>query len=320
MGLLIMYNLERKDDTKNQDKYQLLAQMLSGGISGIVTRSVLAPFDVMKIKMQLNLSARYTHSNFSSTFSHILAKHGWKGFFRGNVPGLGLYGLYTAIEFPIYSKLYEILKKKISIKKDSSNFKWTSGMISFFAGAVGAGVATTLSYPLDVIRTQWVHVNYKSKMKLSSFVYQNWQKNSVNSLYKGFLPALILVVPVMGFSFGFYNTFTLILLEMNPRDNDSLNVIEKIIVGGISGGFSKLCVMPLDTIKKRLQVSHLLSSGVKKEKYTGLVDCFHSMIVHEGPLSFFKGSTPTLLKAFVGTAVCFTSYELTFDSLFEKLN
>jgi len=44
--------------------------------------------------------------------------------------------------------------------------------------------------------------------------------------------------------------------------------------------------------------------------YRGLLDCIRQIMQEEGPGGFFKGLSPSLLKAAVSTGLIFFTYEL----------
>ena len=61
----------------------------------------------------------------------------------------------------------------------------------------------------------------------------------------------------------------------------------------MSGLCSKLTLLPLDGVKKRLQVQGL--HGFKQE-YKGMLHCFRVVINKEGVMALYRGGTPSILK------------------------
>jgi len=79
----------------------------------------------------------------------------------------------------------------------------------------------------------------------------------------------------------------------------------------LSGSFGSVCCVmagqPLDVVKLRLQTQAAGASAAGQQlRYTGVPNCFASMLRHEGVRAFWKGATPALASAFVENSVVFT--------------
>ncbi len=71
-------------------------------------------------------------------------------------------------------------------------------------------------------------------------------------------------------------------------------------------------------LKKRLQVQgfeEARKSFGKVQRYKGFQHCIVTVIKEEGLLGFYKGLSPSLLKAVSSGALIFTSYEMTCNIL-----
>lgn len=60
-------------------------------------------------------------------------------------------------------------------------------------------------------------------------------------------------------------------------------------------------------------------SSPQVRKYKGLMDCAKQVLQKEGALGFFKGLSPSLLKAALSTGFMFFSYEF-FCNVFHCMN
>jgi solute carrier family 25 thiamine pyrophosphate transporter 19 len=85
--------------------------------------------------------------------------------------------------------------------------------------------------------------------------------------------------------------------------------------GGVAGVFSKICTMPFDTVRKRLQIHgpdpSIYVVGAGAAGTTSSVQVARNILVKEGILGFFKGSLPAILKAAPSSAVTFGAFEYT---------
>lgn len=71
------------------------------------------------------------------------------------------------------------------------------------------------------------------------------------------------------------------------------------VCGASSGAISKLVVLPLDTVKRRLQVQGFevaRQSFGRVTLYEGVMDCAIKMIREEGPMAFYKGASVSVIK------------------------
>ncbi len=76
----------------------------------------------------------------------------------------------------------------------------------------------------------------------------------------------------------------------------------------MAGIVSKAMFMPLDVIRKRLQVQGPHRRDIVIENvpsYRGMISCARQIVKYEGYLALYKGLTPSLLKAAPSSAVTF---------------
>lgn len=75
---------------------------------------------------------------------------------------------------------------------------------------------------------------------------------------------------------------------------------------------SKTLTYPFDLFKKRLQVGGFEEARVRfgqVRSYRGLLDCMVQIAKEEGVRGFFKGLSPSLVKAALSTGFTFFWYE-----------
>lgn len=78
----------------------------------------------------------------------------------------------------------------------------------------------------------------------------------------------------------------------------------------LSGSFGSVCCVmagqPFDVVKLRLQTQATPSLAGPQRSYTGLTNCFSSILRREGVLAMWRGATPALASAFVENSIVFT--------------
>src|SRR5277367_520091 len=124
-------------------------------------RFVIAPLDVVKIRLQLqihSLSDPLSHSpsrlrgspiykGTLPTIKRILREEGLTGLWKGNIPAELMYVTYSAIQFSTYRSV------TLALQSAFGERKLPTAAESFIAGASAGAVATMATYPLDLLRT-----------------------------------------------------------------------------------------------------------------------------------------------------------------------
>jgi hypothetical protein len=88
--------------------------------------------------------------------------------------------------------------------------------------------------------------------------------------------------------------------------------LRSLAAGALAGTLGKLCVFPLDVVKRRMQAQTQRRDaryGAPRAPYRGTLDALRSIAREEGARGLFKGLTPSLLKAGAAAALTFFVYE-----------
>ena len=97
------------------------------------------------------------------------------------------------------------------------------------------------------------------------------------------------------------------------------DAVSALACGAVAGAISKLTVLPLDVVKKRLQVQGFdetaRSSFGRVQNYSSAANCIATIARQEGAAGFFKGALPSLLKAAPNSALNFAIYSSVLKAL-----
>lgn len=88
--------------------------------------------------------------------------------------------------------------------------------------------------------------------------------------------------------------------------------VRSLLAGALAGIIGKFVVYPLDTVKKRLQMSGVARPAAygPQETYTGAWDALVKIARKEGVVrGWYKGTVPSIMKAAMGAALTFWSYD-----------
>ncbi|XP_032443167.1 mitochondrial thiamine pyrophosphate carrier [Xiphophorus hellerii] len=284
---------------------------LAGSAGGMVTRALISPFDVIKIRFQLQIervSSRRPEGKYWGIFQasrSIYSEEGLTAFWKGHIPAQLLSMCFGAVQFVSFEFLTKMAHK--STPYDSQ----TSG-VHFFCGGLAACSATVACQPLDTLRTRFAAQGEpKVYSNLRYAVSTMWRSEGPVAFYRGLSPTLVAVFPYAGLQFFFYNVFKQ-LLAPPPKSRDSGGNMSSLICGSGAGIISKTLTYPFDLFKKRLQVGGFEKARAhfgQVRSYTGLIDCAVQIVKEEGIRGCFKGLSPSLLKAALSTGFTFFWYE-----------
>ncbi|KAI8811050.1 mitochondrial deoxynucleotide carrier [Cladochytrium replicatum] len=297
-------------------------EAISGAVAGVASRFVIAPLDVIKIRLQLqllptllaatplrsgqNLTNERIYSGMVQAGYRIVREEGIKALWKGNVSATYLYFTYGGVQFYSYARIRQILE---AISNRLTGNPPQRDITSFVAGATAGLVGTVVTYPFDLLRTRFA-------MQTAEKVYESFPRalshifihEGLQGFYRGILPAVYQIGPYMGISFSTQSFFNRQLQFLNDKTNGMpVRLSPEFLSGGLAGAISKTVVMPFDAIRKRLQMQ-----GPDQQRFfaTGkvprtFVACAAHVIRYEGFGAFWRGWVPSMLKSAPGTAVTF---------------
>jgi solute carrier family 25 thiamine pyrophosphate transporter 19 len=343
--------------TKSNGKDQLGGlsdDVAAGAAAGAVARLLSAPFDVLKIRFQLQFADKVKYTSMLQAFATVTREEGFLSLWKGNLSATYLWITYSMVQFGVYGYLKNFLGTHVSdpfaasslsssttsqtakggkgnIRKSNKGPNEMSSLwrtaVLFLAGAGAGIVATTTTYPFDIMRTQFaVQGSNRVFPSMHSFITETFKTKGIRGFYAGLSPALVGITPYMGLNFALYESFVALSNKIETRlrgvisssesssrrGGNLLAMSKTAMCGGIAGGISKFIVYPLDTIKKRLQIQVLantLDGAQFMPKYNGVSDLVRKTLAAEGIRGFYKGLGPTTAKAVVSTAVTFAAFE-----------
>ena len=127
--------------------------------TAVIYSFVVAPLDVVKIRLQLQPHSpsdplspsrnALVYRGAVATLKDIVAREGATALWKGNIPAELMYVCYAAIQFTTYRYATLLLQTALPNRlPDSAE--------SFIAGAVSGAASTSVTYPLDLLRTRFV--------------------------------------------------------------------------------------------------------------------------------------------------------------------
>lgn len=317
-------------DDKTSGYIRLNDAVLAGVLVGASSRFILQPFDVMKIRYQLQSEARSSakYKSLRGMVLTIATEEGLTAFWKGHMPAQYLSMIYMGVQFGINEKLTKRMFDQFpSLQKSNSDTRLLA-LSKSACGAPSALCATLVSYPFDVIRTRRIAQLATTSGKPEQRIYYTSTLNAAKLIYKlegplglfrGITPQLVSMAPYTGLAFGSYEFLTQTCYRANwntvTRKEDGqkyLGFYSKCLCSATAGVLGKSATYPFDTVRKRLQVQGFgegrLGMG-ETPKYSGMSDCFVKIYRTEGVKGFFKGIIPGSAKAALSTILYMQLYE-----------
>ncbi|KAI9845455.1 MAG: mitochondrial thiamine pyrophosphate transporter [Thelocarpon superellum] len=296
--------------------------VIAGATAGLISRFCVAPLDVVKIRLQLqvhSLSDPLTHRHVRGpiykgtlpTLRAILQHEGVTGLWKGNVPAEMLYVLYGGVQFSVYRSTTMFFQSNPMIPRlpDAAE--------SFASGAVAGGVATTATYPLDLLRTRFAaQGTEKIYTSLLSSIRDIYRQEGWRGYFQGLGAGVGQIVPYMGLFFATYESIRVPIATLPLAYGSS-----DAMAGVLASVISKTGVFPLDLVRKRLQVQGPTRAKYIHRnipKYRGVLHTLSTIVRQEGWRGLYRGLTVSLFKAAPASAVTMWTYENVLKLLIDR--
>ncbi|KAJ9076936.1 hypothetical protein DSO57_1021519 [Entomophthora muscae] len=314
--------------------WTVIKHLIAGGVAGGVSRTVVSPFERMKILFQIQGPNKSGYNGVWGTLSKIWREEGVVGYLRGNGTNVIRIVPYSAVQFAAYEHFKNILLAPGAKDLDTPR--------RLTAGALAGITSVICTYPLDIVRTrlsvQSANLGQsssdllsKAKAKVSeSPLLSNarglrtsslpacalpgiWgtlkimylKEGGVRALYQGLGPTLMGVAPYVALNFQSYEVLR---AHFTPPGESSPSGVHKLACGAMAGTIAQTFTYPLDVLRRRMQVNGL--SDMLGYKYRNTLHAATEIVNREGVRGLYKGMIPNYLKVAPAIGVSFYTYEL----------
>ncbi|KAL7333908.1 hypothetical protein PS15p_202752 [Mucor circinelloides] len=291
------------DEIPEKPNVNTLDSVISGLFGGLAGLAVGHPF--VKVRLQSReLASRYKGT--WNCFVTTIKQEKFVGLYKGMAsPAVGVAGV-NALVFGSYTSLMRY-QEEYDASSPSSSEQLPPLRHVLFAG-MGAGVITSfVTCPMELVKVQLQNQTQTTAIKGPIDCLRSlYATGGLRYCFKGMLPTTLREL-----SFGpYFLTYEFICRAMTTSDPNSINNSTyelsgpKVILAGGSAGIVAWCSTYFaDVVKTRIQS--------EPERYKGFIDCIKSSYQNEGWRIFFRGLTPTILRAFPSNAATFAAYTWT---------
>ena len=178
---------------------------------------------------------------------------------------------------------------------------------TFASGAATGMTASTICYPLDLVRSvlsvQTTEQHYKGIFDAMKSIVA---KDGFFGLYRGILPTLCGIAPYVAINMTVFDTLK---RRYQPKDrSDPMSTPINLALGATSGFVAAGTTYPTDLIRRRMQLQGMKGSH-DLPVYRNTLHCIQETVRTEGLRGMYKGMIPCFLKVVPSMAIAFASFE-----------
>ncbi|XP_039696928.1 calcium-binding mitochondrial carrier protein SCaMC-1-like [Pteropus medius] len=268
-------------------------RLVAGGIAGGVSRTCTAPFDRLKLMMQVP-TLKSGRMGLIGGFEHMVKEGGIRSFWRGN--GVNVFKI--APEAAIRMWAYEQYKKWLSF--DDVKI----GIIErFISGSLAGVTAQSCIYPMEVIRTRLALGKTGQYSGIIDCSKKLLKQEGVRTFFKGYIPNVLSIIPYAGIDLAVYELLKNYWLEHFSGNSVDPGVIIVMGCSTLAHTSGQLASFPLGLIRTRLQAQAL------EQKETTMIHLIQDIYNKEGKKGFFRGFTPNIIKVLPAVVISSITYE-----------
>lgn len=169
----------------------------------------------------------------------------------------------------------------------------------FVVGAISGLAQSPVGSITELLKIRFqIHNSTSSQIAMLKQIYQS--EGLRRGIFKGFGITTLREIPSYGIYFASYEYFLTFETRGQPY-----HLVQLSLAGGFAGQLSWLLTYPIDVIKTGIQAD-------TTNQYKGMIDCGKKLYGEGGIKVFYRGLTPTLIRAFPTNAVCFVLVDYTY--------
>lgn len=273
---------------------------VAGATAGGIESAITYPFEFAKTRLQLlqtgaaGAASAYRPTNPISLVYHVVRTDGPGAIYAGCFPFVIGNTAKAGVRFLGFDTLRGLLRDK------DGHLSTTRGALA----GLGAGVMESVLAltPGESIKTALIDDRQGAKRysgKGLAGIRLMIKDNGFGVLYRGVLPVTTRQAANSTIRLGSYQTLR---TTWENYKGSGLNSGETFVLGAVVGTITVYATMPIDTVKTRMQ-------SANSAQYTGMLNCFTTVVKQEGVKALWRGSTARLGRLVMSGGIVFTIYE-----------
>ncbi|XP_016073653.1 PREDICTED: calcium-binding mitochondrial carrier protein SCaMC-1-like [Miniopterus natalensis] len=269
-------------------------RLAAGGIASMISRTCTAPFDRLKLMMQVH-SSQSKRMRLIGGFGQMVKEGGIRSLWRGNGANVFKIAPETAIKIGAYEQYKNWLSfdgAKIGIFE------------RFIAGSLAGVTAQTCIYPMEVIKTRLALSNTGQYSGILDCGKKLLKQEGVRTFFKGYIPNLLGIIPYAGTDLTVYELLKTYWLEHYAGNSVDPGIMISLGCSTVSHASGQIASFPLSLLRTRMQ-----AQALKEKGKTSMIRLIQDIYKKEGKRGFFRGLTPNILKVLPAVIVGSVVYE-----------
>uniref|UniRef100_A0A336M745 CSON013042 protein n=1 Tax=Culicoides sonorensis TaxID=179676 RepID=A0A336M745_CULSO len=287
------------DSAKGLSNHEIVVtSLLAGAFAGALAKSVIAPLDRTKINFQINKDKKFSYRAAAIFVKDTYKNEGFLALWRGNSATMARIIPYASIQFTAHEQWNKFLR--IETHPDD-HFR------RFLSGALAGLTASSLTYPLDLARARMaVTDKYSAYKTLRQVFIKIIQCEGPKTLFRGYVPTLLGVIPYAGMSFFTYDTLKREYFKRTGEKNPT--TMYSLMFGAVAGVFGQSSSYPLDIVRRRMQTTGVTPNC--QDKYLTIASTIKKIYIEEGIIKgFYKGLSMNWIKGPIAVGISFATYD-----------
>ncbi|XP_010775438.1 mitochondrial coenzyme A transporter SLC25A42 [Notothenia coriiceps] len=284
-------------------RWTAVESLLCGAFAGAVAKTVIAPLDRTKIIFQVS-SNRFSAKEAFRFIHCSYMKGGLLSLWRGNSATMIRVMPYAAIQFTSHDHYKRLLGGYYGYQGQA-----LPPFTRFLAGSMAGTTAVMFTYPLDMVRARMAVTAREMYSNIMHVFMRISQEEGIRTLYRGFTPTLMGVIPYAGITFYTFETLKKIHAEKTKRPQPHPH--ERLAFGACAGLIGQSASYPLDVVRRRMQ-----TAGVTGSAYVTVLGTMRAIVKQEGVIrGLYKGLSMNWLKGPIAVAISLSTFDITNDFL-----
>ncbi|KAF1808510.1 putative mitochondrial carrier protein [Eremomyces bilateralis CBS 781.70] len=295
---------ELEEDGKGVER--VVKDLSAGAVGGMAQVLLGQPLDIVKVRLQ----TRPEYTGALQCARSVWKNEGPLAFYKGTLTPLVGIGACVSIQFGAFHyarRIFESRNIQNSSRKDGS-----LSYPQYFLSGAFAGVANSvISGPIEHVRIR-LQTQPHGAARLYSGPVDCVRKLSshggiLGGLYRGEAVTILREAQAYGFWFLSFEYLMNADAKRNRIAREDISAPKVAFYGGLAGEALWLSSYPFDVVKSKMQTDGFGDA----KRYKNMRDCFAQTWRHEGWRGFWKGITPTLVRAMPVSAGTFAVVEMT---------
>ena len=290
--------------------YSTWPSVLAGGFSSATTKTMTAPLSRMTILLQVSSGPTTVNQGLIASLKNVVRTEGYRSLWKGNLVSVIHKVPYGSINYYTYEYT------KVGILRPYWKSETDPGVfVRFSCGLAGGACASSLTYPLDIVRTRLATSSSASGGSIFGTMRSIVSaEGGLSALTKG-LPATVLCQSLnLAINFAIYESLQVRAIQLEKElvakyigpeyvtTRQRGSWISSLLCAACAGTTASLIVFPLDLVRRRQQIA----VGTKPS----IVTIVRQAVAADGFKGLYRGIVPELVKVVPAVALNFYFYEL----------